>query len=112
MVPLPTTTVRVERPATGGDPYETADDPTVVSTGTPAHIGEPSGTEIQAGGELEQISDVLLTDALIDLRHTDLIVDEATGQRFRVSWVRQRQGLGLDHTKAGLVTYQGAAVGG
>lgn len=111
-MPLATTTIRVERPTTGGDPYEIDAAPTVVSRGTAAHIGQPSGTEAQAGGELETITDVLLCEAGIDLQHTDLVVDEATDQRYRVQWVRARRGLGLDHVKAGLVTYQGAAVGG
>lgn len=112
MLPVATTTITVERPATGGDPYEIGAAPTAVSSGTPAHIGDPSGAEAQAGGELETITDVLLADAALDLRHTDLIVDETTGQRYRVQWVRPRRGLGLDHVKAGLVTYQGAAARG
>lgn len=109
MLPLATTTVTVKRPA-NGDPYETASLSTA-SSGTPAHIGQPSGSEVQRGGELETITDVLLADAGLDLRHTDLLVDEATGQEYRVAWVRERQGLGLDHVKAGLVTHHGAAVG-
>lgn len=109
MLPLATTTITVERPASG-DPYEPGAI-TSLSTGTAAHIGQPSGVEVQQGGEMESITDVLLVQAGIDLRHTDLVVDETTGQRYRVAWVRARQGLGLDHVKAGLVTHQGAAVG-
>lgn len=107
---LTTTTVTVERPTAVADPYETTST-TVASSGTPAHIGQPSGSEIDQGGQLEQITDVLLADPGLDLTHTDLILDETTGQRYRVAWVRLRQGLGLDHLKAGLVTYQGAASG-
>jgi hypothetical protein len=110
MLPLATTTVTVERPE-GGDPYE-PQDATTVSTGTPGHVSAPSGREVDRGGELEAISAVLLTDSGIDLAHTDLVLDEGTGERYRVAWVDHRRGLGLDHTKAGLVRYQGGANGG
>lgn len=109
MLPFATTTVTLKRPASG-DPYETSTTSTI-SSGTPAHIGQPAGNEVQQGGELETITDVLLADPGLDVRHTDLIVDEISGQVYRVAWVRERQGLGLDHVKAGLVTHQGAAVG-
>lgn len=109
MLPLATTTVTVKRPA-DGDPYVTSSLSTV-SSGTPAHIGQPSGSEVQQGGEQESITDVLLVEAGIDLTHTDLVVDDVTGQEYRVQWVRERQGLGLDHVRAGLVSHQGAAVG-
>lgn len=112
MLPIATTTVTVRRPAGAEDPYVTAADAPVHSSGTPAHIGQPSGSEVDQGGQLEQITDVLLAEAGLDLTHTDQVEDERTGQRYRVAWVRARQGLGLDHVKAGLVTFQGAAAGG
>lgn len=111
MLPLATTTITVERPA-DGDPYEAAASTATASTGTPAHIGSPSGSEIDRGGQLERIDTVLLAEAGLDLTHTDLVVDEATGQRYRVGWVDHRRGLGLDHTKAGLARYSGGANGG
>lgn len=110
MLPIATTTITVERPA-DGDPYETATSATE-STGTPGHISAPSGREIDRGGQLEAIDAVLLTSATLDLTHTDLVLDEGTGQRYRVSWVDVRRGLGLDHLKAGLARYAGGATGG
>ena len=110
MTLLTTTTVTVRRPA-DGDPYETATTSTVAS-GVPAHISQPTGSELDQGGQLEQVDAVLLAGPGVDLLHTDLIVDAGTGNEYRVAWVRQRQGVGLDHTKAGLVAFEGAAAGG
>lgn len=105
-----TTTGSILRPASG-DPYEEVATP-VVATGLAAHLSDPSGSEVDRGGQLERIDTVLLTQPDIDLRHTDLWRDDPTGQLYRVSWVQQRRGLGLDHTKAGLARYTGGAVGG
>ena len=110
MTLLTTTTVTVKRPTTG-DPYEPATAPTV-DAGVPAHISGPTGQEIDQGGQLEAVDAVLLCAYGTDVTHTDLIVDDGTGNEYRVAWVRDRQGLGLDHTKAGLVAYEGAASGG
>lgn len=110
MLPLATTTVTVERPA-DGDPYETATS-TAVSAGTPAHIGSPTGREVDRGGQLERIDAVLLAAPGLDLTHTDLVTDDTTGQQYRVGWVDHRQGLGLDHVKAGLARFSGGANGG
>jgi hypothetical protein len=111
VLPLATTTGTQLRPPSG-DPYETAATPTTVATGLPSHISTPTGNEVDAGGQLERIDAVLLADASVDLRHTDLWRDDGTGNEYRVAWVRKRQGLGLDHIKAGLVAYDGAATGG
>lgn len=111
MLPLATTTVTVERSASG-DPYEAAASTATSSTGTPAHIGSPTGREVDRGGQLERIDAVLLAAAGLDLTHTDLVVDDTTGQRYRVGWVEARQGLGLDHVKAGLTRFDGGANGG
>lgn len=111
MIPLlTTTTVSIIRPA-AGDPYETASSETTVASGIRAHISSPLGSEQTIGGQLEQVDAVLLAESGIDLRHTDHVVDDDTAERWRVVWVRDRQGLGLDHTKAGLVAFQGGAVG-
>lgn len=107
MIPLATTTVTILRPASG-DPYETASASTV-ATGIGAHISAPSGAEIDRGGQLERIDAVLLVDAGTDLEHTDEVTDDATGDEYRVAWVRARRGLGLDHVKAGLVAFHGGA---
>lgn len=107
---IPTTTGTILDPGTG-DPYETAD-PTVVTAGIAAHLSAPSGSEVDRGGQLERIDTVLLAPAGIGLDHTHLFRDDGTGQTYRVSWVEERRGLGLDHTKAGLARYQGGANGG
>ena len=111
MLPLVTTTGSVLRPPSG-DPYETAAAPTVVATGIAAHVSSPTGSEVDAGGQLERIDAVLFTEADTDLRHTDLWRDDGTGDVYRVAWLRLRRGLGLNHLKAGLVAYSGAAAGG
>lgn len=105
-----TTTGTILRPPSG-DPYETAADPTVIASGIAAHVSAPTGSEADRGGQLERIDAVLLTEPNVDLRHTDLFRDDGTDTTYRVAWVRQRQGLGLDHTKAGLVLYEGGAAG-
>lgn len=110
MTLLTTTTVTVKRPV-DGDPYETAAEPTVAA-GVPAHISSPSGQEIDLGGEYERIDAVLLCAPGTDITHTDVVVDDGTDNEYRVAWVRARQGLGLDHTKAGLVAHHGGAAGG
>lgn len=110
MLPVTTTTGTILRPA-GGDPYETAAAPTQIATGLAGHVSAPTGSEVDQGGQLEQVDAVLLTDPDADLRHTDLWRDDGTDLTYRVAWVRRRQGLGLDHLKAGLVAYQGAAAG-
>lgn len=107
---LTTTTVVVKRPV-DGDPYEAAAESTVAS-GVEAHISQPSGAEVDEGGQLERIDAVLLVGPGVDMTHTDLITDQGTGNEYRVAWVRERQGLGLDHTKAGLVAFDGGANGG
>lgn len=107
---LTTTTVRIERPASG-DPYEPAASTSVVAEGISAHIGMPSGSDIDRGGELERIDAVLLAEPGIDLLHTDLIYDEDAGTRYRVAWVAEARGLGLSHTKAGLTRWDGASNG-
>lgn len=110
MIPLATTTGSVLRITSGTDPYEAAA-PAVASSGHRSHISAPTGAEIDQGGQLERIDAVLLTEELVDLTHEDLWRDDPTGDLYRVSWVRQRQGLGLDHTKAGLVAWDGGSGG-
>lgn len=109
VIPLFTTRVTVRRPDPDADPYEGRTS-TVVRTGVLAHIGDPSGRERAIGGQQSEITDVLLAEPG-ELLHTDEIVDEITGDEYRISWVRHRQGLTLDHVKAGLVQFAGASVG-
>lgn len=106
-----TTTGTILRPPEG-DPYETAAAPTEVATGIASHISTPTGSETDLGGQLARIDAVLLAEPGIDLLHTDLWRDDGTGVVYRVGAVRRRQGLGLDHTVAGLAVFEGGAVGG
>jgi hypothetical protein len=106
-LPLSTTTITVLRPA-DGDPYvASVQAPTVVAT-VPAHISSPSGTSQIIGGEQSTVELRLICEGC-DLRHTDLVKDNATDAVYSVSWVTIRRGLGLDHVSAGLRFTEGAA---
>lgn len=109
MIAPTTTTGTILRPATG-DPYETATT-TEVATGIASHISAPRGNETDLGGQLVRVDAVLLTEPGIDLRSTDLWRDDGTGTIYRVGAVVARQGLGLDHTVAGLAFHEGGAAG-
>lgn len=109
MIPLAVTTITVRRPQSG-DPYEDNGEPDLVATGVRAVIGSPTGSERRIGGELAIITDVLNCD-VTDLAHRDLVVDEVTGERYGVEWVRKRIGFGLDHLKAGLRQTKGGSSG-
>lgn len=102
---LPTTTVTVEA-RTQAEPYE-APTYTTRTTGAPCHISAPSGSERigDAGGE--RIDAVLLCDTTV--ARGDRVTDDTTGTVYRVAWVHERTGLGLDHTRAGLVATTGEA---
>lgn len=131
MIPLATTTIRIERlsvieGATYGqagrtynadgllysasdidrDAWDELPPPAVVASGIRAHIGRPSGTEDRAGSAQESVTWHLDCDP-VDLRHTDTIIDELTGDRYAVQWAKQRQGLGLDRVEADLLQVQG-----
>lgn len=102
MIPLATTTVIVQRRTDTAEPYEAetwADLATVAG-----HLSNPTGTEQTRGGSQEVVDAVLLADT-VDLRHTDRIID--TTGTYEVLWVQPRQGLGLDHVKAGLRRIRG-----
>jgi len=102
-VPLHTTTISVLRlPADPArDPYDPQPAPEVVASGIHAHISSPSGRERTAGGSQEVVEFRLSCDP-VEIRHTDRVQDEQTGMVYEVTWARERQGLRLDHTQAGL----------
>lgn len=104
MIPVATTTVTIEATSTP-EPYEASTSSTR-GAGVPAHISAPSGQERtgEAGGE--RIDAVLLCDVFVE--RGDRVTDAATDDVYRVAWVQARTGLGLDHTKAGLVRATGA----
>jgi len=109
VIPLATTTVLIERPEAGVDPYDPATTYSIVASGVAAHISVPSGSEAAIGGEQARIDAVLLADTT-DLTHRDRVTDDR-GDTYEVAWVRQRVGLGLDHAKAGLRVFVGASNG-
>jgi len=107
---IPTTTVRIVRPDATSDPYEAGTESTV-TFGVPAHISTPNGFDKAVGGDEELVTAVALLPPDLDIRHYDNLVDEGTGERYFVAWVRSRSGLGLDHTKAGLRAVKGGSGG-
>lgn len=109
MIPVATTTIAVLRRSVlaTDDPYEVTAVPAAVAEGVRAVIGAPSGLEVLAGGSQEDVTHRLDCDTT-DLRSTDQVEDEATGDTYDVVWARDRTGLGLDHTVAGLRQVTGA----
>lgn len=93
-LPVATTRITISRPGVG----DAMDAPALeeITNGIPAVIGSPSGTETVTNGSSEQVTARLDCD-VCDLRHGDQVTDESTGERWQVSWVRRRIGLGLDH---------------
>lgn len=110
MLPLATTTVTFKRPAAEGDPYEDAA-MTTVAANVPAYISSPSGRETQAGGQREAVDAVLGCEVVADVDHYCIAIDDNTADRWNVSWVRRRSGLGLDHLEAGLIAISGGSSG-
>jgi hypothetical protein len=110
MIPLATTLVQIDRPAAGVDPYATQV-LTVVGQNVPGHISAPSGSDRHVGGDQENVDAVLYVDCCTDIAYTDQVLDLQTGDRYDVTWVRRRIGVGLDHLKAGLRASQGASNG-
>lgn len=111
MLPLTTTTVDVDRPTPNADPDEPG---TLLRlyTGLSGHVGSPNGDSLVANGHQELVDAVLYVD-LTDppLSASDVITDLTTGDTYRVTWARRRQGIGLDHQAAGLRSVIGAALG-
>lgn len=101
-IPLATTTISVLRSTQDGT-NDLRDLPTyaTLATGIRAHIGGPGGAEVVSGGSREDVTFRLDADPC-DLRHFDRVLDEATAETYEVVWVKQRRGLGLDHTVADL----------
>ncbi len=109
-VPLHTTTVSVLRvPADAArDPYDPPPAAEVVASGIRAHIASPSGRERTAGGSQEVVEFRLTCDPT-DLRHTDQVQDDRTGDLYEVVWARNREGFSLDQVQAGLRQVSGVS---
>lgn len=94
MTLLSTTTITVQHP-TAAEPFE----PTGYTSGETVrgHISNPSGRETGGQEDVE----FRLDCEPVTLGHADRVID-AEGAVYEVVWARQRKGLGLDHTVAGL----------
>lgn len=99
---LYTTTITVKRPDPNLDPYDAPGDITVVAMGIRAHIGAERGGSTTQGSQQQTIGQRLDAEPC-DLIHGDTILDERTGSVYRLEWVENRRGLGLDHMEGGLV---------
>jgi hypothetical protein len=108
-VPLATTTVQILRAAadTSRDYWDADPAPATVAS-VRAHLSSPSGREIRGEGSQQIVDMVLLCDP-VDLHHDDRVKDLTTGTLYRITWVRKRYGLGLDHMVAGLMVAEGIA---
>lgn len=114
-LPTATTTISILRPPDTVSPEDASYDltsiaPATVATGIAAVIGiSPSGrSELNAGSQ--EVLNFRLSADPCDLRHTDIVLDESTGEKFQVMWVKARTGLGLDHVAAGLRSVIGASL--
>lgn len=102
-IPVATTTIRVLRvPADPTrDPLDPQPAAAVVASGVRAVISTSRGREPSPSGTQEVVEFRLSCDP-VEIRHTDSIQDEATGDTYEVVWARPRTGLGLEHAEAGL----------
>lgn len=109
-LPLTTTSVTIQRPADGVDPYEDQG-LTVVATGVRGVVSGSAGGGIDRGGAQEVLTATLYVEQEADVKHYDIITDETSGQRWRAQWMRERYELGLGHKVVGLEAVAGAADG-
>lgn len=110
VIPIRTTTID----ALASTETEPGDTRTWITyaAGVGAHISSPTGNERNAnGGGRETIDARLYADLTAGMAHTDRVVDNGTGLTYEVVWVQTRQGLGLDHTAAGLRRITGVGAG-
>ncbi|MGE0133760.1 MAG: hypothetical protein AB7L91_06295 [Dehalococcoidia bacterium] len=111
MIPVHTTTISVLRVEAddGRDPLDEQPAADVIANGVRAHISTSRGSERVASGGQQEVVYFRLSCDPTDIRHTDQVRDDATGELYAVEWARQRVGYGLDHTQAGLKQVRGVA---
>lgn len=110
MIPLALTTITVSRVASDGtlDGYDPQPDPTTITTGLRAVIGNPGGSQNITAGDRTVVTFPFTTDPA-DIQADDTITDETTGTQYRVEWCRPRTGLGLDHVEGECEQVSGAS---
>lgn len=111
VIPVATHRVRVERnvAASSSDPWESAAGQVeVVAEHVRAVLAAGGGAY---GGRESDVASTVVYTMLADpceLTHLDVVVDEATGERYPVVWVVHSPGLaGLASTRAGLSATEG-----
>jgi hypothetical protein len=113
MLPYAPNTVTVTRPAAQDGDYEdsdTDDIPETVAAAWSVAITAPSGSDLVVSGQKEIVDAKMIAPVTPVLEHTDLVVDDDSGESYRVVWVRRRRGLGLDHQIVGLRSVVGGAL--
>lgn len=109
-VPLATSTYTFSRLTNGDADSTEAAVYTDVVTGVRGTTTFVTGYEIVRQGSVEQVDARILCDPVQDvsLSHSDRVTDEKTGEVWSISFVRQRQGLGLNHLVVGVNAQSGA----
>lgn len=105
-----TTQITVLRPDAAADPDgygDPADDPTTVAEHVAASIGNRVAQE-DRDGTVRQVTTTRLVCDLVDLTHTDLVLDETTGITWAVQGITADRRLGLDYLSAELLRIDGA----
>lgn len=113
-IPIHTTHITVLRVPTTPDldPLDTQPAAEEIAVGVRAHISSPRGAEeTQSGGQQEVVTWRLSCDPT-DLRHTDQIRDERTGEIYEVLWSRDLgfsigEATGMEHIEAGVKQVKG-----
>lgn len=101
-VPFATTTLKAEEPSW---PSGRSEPPVWTEVGRrPGHVSSPNGNQ---AGFTEVVDAVVLCDP-IEVTHEARFTDLTTGDVWDVAWVRQRVGVGLNHTSAGVRRATGA----
>lgn len=111
MIPFATTTVDFERPSARDEDSDIAQEWVPVAYVVPGNVVSPNGTDAVIGGEQEVVDAVLIVGLEVGFTPTylDRATDRGTGEVYQVTWVRRRQGFGLDHWRMGLRAVKGVA---
>lgn len=111
MLPVVTTTFSIQRATNiDGDSQDPLEWETVHAAipGVPSYL---SGGEAVAKGSRERVDARVFLDTDVEISHTDRLVDDGTGDTWKIAYVRRRTGLGLDHMVVGVYEVTGVAQG-